>query len=352
MGRASVAIAALAGANARGQDSSIGTAVIVGQVKIKETGQPLGYSVISLPGSSRQLFTTERGTFTLWNLQAGVLKIRVKHIGYSPRDTVFTLGAADTLHLDVALSVLAIQLPSVHVAGTCGTKPANEATAGILTELFDQVQQNAERYRLLADSNPFQLLVYRVVGTRAGNGKIVAFSTDTVLRRAFPPTPYEPRHLIRETPATDSTRAGYDLSVPEIADFADSVFTSNHCFAFAGQRKIDDDSVIAVEFEPVPSLGNEIDFRGHDVRSCRRLPTGTRRSRADQHATEAAIARHAQHDHHGAIHRSTPGHRDGQSTAVEHSNAHRSSRTCRARAGHRHQVAERPTLIQSAQRDR
>lgn len=259
--RASVAIAALAATNVRAQDAALGTAVVIGQVKVKETGQPLGYSVISLPESGRQLFTSERGTFTLWNLRAGALRIRFKHIGYSPRDTVITLRDNDTLRVEMALSLLAIQLPTVHVSGTCGTKQADEATAGILTELFDQVQQNADRYRLLADSNPFKLVFHRVRGYRFGNDKIQATAVDSVTRAARPESPYRPRHVIQIGDAPDGSHT-YELAPPEIADFADTAFINNHCFTYAGQTLLDGDSLIAVEFEPVPSLKKEIDFRG------------------------------------------------------------------------------------------
>jgi hypothetical protein len=52
------------------------------------------------------------------------------------------------------------------------------------------------------------------------------------------------------------------LALPELPDFADTAFTNNHCFRYAGQGRYERDSVIQVEFEPVPWLDKEVDIRG------------------------------------------------------------------------------------------
>ena len=260
---AGVAVSALAASSVLAQTSPLGTAVVVGQTRLKETGEPLGYAVVALPALGRQLFSNDHGGFTLWNLPAGSLLIRFKHIGYAPRDTVVTLRDNDTLRIAFALAKLVIQLPAVRISGACRDKRPDERSDGILGELFDQVQQNADRYRLLADSNPFDLILYHVHGTRSRGGKIVATNIDTVKRGPFPFSPYTPRHLVRtEVDSGPEGRVRHFLAPPELADFADTAFVNNHCFTYAGQRVLDGDSVIAVDFEPVPSLKGEVDCHG------------------------------------------------------------------------------------------
>jgi hypothetical protein len=236
---------------------------VVGQVKTADTGQPLGYSVVALPSLSRQQFTSDQGGFTLWNVPAGRMVLRAKRIGYSPRDTTIDLRANDTLRLEIALSRLAIELPPVRVSGACGDTRPDDRTQANLAELFDQVQQNADRYRLLADSNPFLLIMYRVRGLRDMHGKILATEIDTIRRGPFPSSGYVPRHLIRTVIDSegDGQRHHY-LASPELADFADTAFANNHCFTYDGKRVVAGDSVIAVDFEPLPSLKGEVDFRG------------------------------------------------------------------------------------------
>lgn len=255
-------MAALASSSALAQGTALGTAVVVGQTTVKGSGEPLGYSVVVMPSLNRQLFTNDRGGFTLWNLSAGPLRIRFKHIGYAPRDTVVTLRDTDTLRIEIALAKLAIQLPAVHISGACGDKHPDERSAAILKDLFDQVQQNADRYRLLADSNPFSLTMYHLRGTRNGNAKIHATEIDTLTRGPFPFAPYIPRHLIHTEADSFGGPPNHYLAPPELADFADTAFVNNHCFTYAGQRMVDGDSVIAVDYEPVPSLKDEVDFRG------------------------------------------------------------------------------------------
>jgi carboxypeptidase-like protein len=259
--RSIAGIIAIAFSSLPAQAPTTGSAIVVGHTTHRETGDALGYAVISIPSLNRQQFANDRGGFTIRGLPAGPLRIRFKHIGNSPRDTVVTLHDNDTLHLEIALATIVIQLPSVRISGACGDKHPDERAAGILADLFDQVQQNADRYRLLADSNPFVMTIYRVRGSRTNGGKIVATSIDTVLRMPFPPQPYKPRHNVRLAEAELGGRSFY-LSVPELADFADTAFTNNHCFTYAGQKRVDGDSVIAVDFEPTPALKDEVDFRG------------------------------------------------------------------------------------------
>lgn len=52
------------------------------------------------------------------------------------------------------------------------------------------------------------------------------------------------------------------VKLPELADIADTAFTNNHCFSYAGQTRFGADSVVRVDFEPVSWLAKYIDFEG------------------------------------------------------------------------------------------
>jgi hypothetical protein len=52
------------------------------------------------------------------------------------------------------------------------------------------------------------------------------------------------------------------VTLPELPDLADTAFTNNHCFWYAGHERFESDSVIRVDFEPVPWLAKEIDLLG------------------------------------------------------------------------------------------
>jgi hypothetical protein len=239
---------------------NIGTGTILGVTLRTDRSEPLSYAVASIPSRGQQTFSNDNGIFTLRNLPADTVRLRFKHIGFASRDTVVRLGADDTLRLIIALTPLAIDLPAIKVSGACGDKKPDSVTAATLSDLFAQVTQNAERYRLLADSNPFKMLVHRVLGFRDTDGQIAALSIDTIVRGAFPKNTYLPGHLINEG-AENGKKTTY-LSVPELADFADTAFTNNHCFTYAGMHTLKGDTVVSVEFEPAPSIRSEVDFKG------------------------------------------------------------------------------------------
>ena len=234
-------------------------AVVSGQVVLKEGGQPLGFTTVSILSQGTQLLTNESGKFILLNLPAGEVRIRFKRIGFVPRDTAFTLAAGDTARIRIELTRLVIQLPAMLVSGKCTNESPRAEKPQILAELFDQVNQNAERLKLLAKQRPFVMYVYRMRGYRNRDNRIVATSIDTVVRHPLPPGPYQPRKVLRPD---DANEGGLVLALPELPDIADSAFTNHHCFSYAGQTRWEGDSVIKVDFEPVPWLNKEVDIKG------------------------------------------------------------------------------------------
>src|SRR4051812_13690680 len=209
----------LAGLISAGAAGFVGAqdAVVIGQTMVKETGSPLGYSVVSTALSA--LLTGESGKFLLRDLGPGPVKITVKHIGFSPRDTTITLAGHDTVHLEMGLSQLVIKLPEMLVNGSCTNEMPKETPPAVLAELFDQVRQNAERYRLLATAQPFALKVQRIRGYRMPDGRVAGQMTDTVIRDAFPAGPYEPKLVIRKSFLDKSM---WSIAVPELPDLADT----------------------------------------------------------------------------------------------------------------------------------
>ena len=233
------------------------TATVTGQVLLREADQPLPYTTVSVLSQATQFLTSETGRFTVTNLVPGEVRLRFKRIGFAPQDTVLTLAANDTARIVVRMTRVAIPLPAVLVSGKCTNEMPLAAREDVLVQLFDQVNQNAERFRLLAESKPFHMHIHRVRGFRNRDNKVVPMRTDTVVRGPLPAESYRPRNVLRR--ADDGE---WEIGVPELPDFADTAFTNNHCFFYAGQTRQGADSVIQVDFEPVPWLDKEIDIKG------------------------------------------------------------------------------------------
>jgi hypothetical protein len=236
------------------------TVAISGQVVLRDNGQPLGYTTIAVLSYGTQRLASDSGTFHLLDLAPGKVRFRFKRIGFAPKDTVLTLVAGETASLRIEMTRLDIQLPTVVVSAKCTNETPFEPKPGVLAELFDQVKQNAERMVLLAAAKPFVMRVTHVRGYRVREKPFAPFEELTTTRGPLPVVRYEPKRVAR--PYEINGRTVWGIHIPELADFADTAFTNNHCVRYAGQMRFDEDSVIAVNFEPVPWLDKEVDLKG------------------------------------------------------------------------------------------
>lgn len=280
---------------ARAQSASVSGEVLHG-----ESGAPLAYTSVSVLPQPAQLLTNEGGTFQITGLLAGQVRLRFKRIGFAPKDTVFTLAENESARVRIQMTRLVLQLPAVVVSGKCTDQTPFETRPAVLAELFDQVNQNAERMKLLAASKPFLIQLIRVRGTRDRSNGIVVVYKDTVMRRPLPPDPYRPRQVLRPGEGIDEGR--WLIALPEAPDIADTAFTNNHCFQYAGQTRFEEDSVIAVTFEPVPWLNKEVDIKGTlylrlqdyqlvgSLTKLNRIPAQFRRSGLHDYAVRARFA--------------------------------------------------------------
>lgn len=207
-----------------------------------------------------QLLTGESGTFMLHNLPAGEVRLRFKRIGFAPKDTALSVAANDTARIRIEMTRLAIRLPAMVVSGKCTERAPFEEKPAILAELFDQVKQNAEQVRLLTKDRPFLLQTIRIRGSRTRDKRVLATRIDTVMRPPVPADSYVPRRVLGRGEGVDA--AAWVVRVPELPDLADTAFTNNHCLQYAGQTRFDSDSVIRVDFEPVPWLNKDVDIQG------------------------------------------------------------------------------------------
>jgi hypothetical protein len=229
-------------------------ATVVGRVVGRESGEPVDYASVSVLTSGAQRLAGENGAFTLRDLLPGEVRLRFRRIGFAAKDTALVVGANDTVRVRVEMARLALELPAVVVHGACTDRTPFEDRPPVLAALFDQVIQNAERLRLLARERPFTI---EMSDTRGIPGR-TQMVTDTMVRGPLPAEPYKPRHILHDFLGRKNGRA----VLPELPDIADTAFTNNHCLWYAGQERFGSDSVIRVDFEPVPWLARHADFEG------------------------------------------------------------------------------------------
>jgi hypothetical protein len=247
------ACASAAASSARAQ-----TATITGQVVSREGSEPLGFTTVAVVSQGIQRLASESGTFTLRDLPAGDVRLRLSRIGFTPKDTTLTLRLDGAAHIHVEMTRLALRLPQVVVNGTCTDRTPFEARPADIAELLDQVRQNAERMRLLANERPFVFHAVSVGGYRDREHRIIgSANVDTLERGPLPLAAYVPRRIISR-----GRNGAQNVMLPELPHLADTAFTNNHCLWYAGHERFGSDSVIRVDFEPVPWLAKDVDFEG------------------------------------------------------------------------------------------
>jgi hypothetical protein len=217
-----------------------------GDVRARETQLPLPFSTIVLQPGGAGRFTNDSGVFAFADLAPGDYRLVVRAIGYLPFDTTITV-IDEPIVLHVVLRSVGIELPPVIViARACLDPGPPRDSQPELATIFDQLRENAARYRLLSDQYPFRYWIRRVTWdeprARAGD----SVSVDTLELRSDARTPYKPGGLITSQPGRRGTER--TLRLPTVIDLADSVFHAAHCFSFGGVDSVNGKPQWRVDF--------------------------------------------------------------------------------------------------------
>jgi hypothetical protein len=227
-----------------------------GTVVSAETGQPLSFSIVTLyPHVGRQ-FTDGGGTFAFDGAKPGTYLLSVRQIGYTPLDTQIVVGSDSTTKMRIALRHLAIELPPVTIAAGQCTNPGRPDSSDVaLLAVFDQLQENARRFELLADSYPFRYgleLTAREVTQRGDTGRP---EVRTLRFTSNDNHPYAVGRVVE--PAWGPWGSPVDMVVIHSADLQDlgnASFIANHCFRLTGRDTIGREPLVRIDFEPATRI--------------------------------------------------------------------------------------------------
>lgn len=226
-----------------------------GTVTSAETGQGLGYSIVTLyPVTGRQ-FTDAGGAFT-FGIAAGTYMLSVRQIGYTPLDTQLVIHADTTVN--VALRRLAIELPPVTIAALPCTEPGvpDSSDASLLT-VFEQLQENARRYELLARSYPFRYdleIAERTVNQRGDTGKPNRWKLHFSSRDT---RPYQVGRVIEPAWGPWRNPMGTHLiHDTDLSDLGNETFIANHCFNLAGTDTLGGQEWVRIDFQPASHIAS------------------------------------------------------------------------------------------------
>lgn len=245
---------------AEAQQPQPGTAVIRGSVVDAETGAPLAYSIVVLEPPGSQRFTDQAGAVTFRGLTPGRYHVVARQIGYSPLDTAVAAPPGGVVVVRLALTRLAIELAVVTVTGTrrCLVPgPPDTVTTPKLAAVFGQVIENARRFKLMADSYPYQAQMLRTLKTGRWDGSSTRpwwRNTDTIVQESRVEWHYQPGKIVAW--GSEELFGEQVVRLPGLRDFADSAFQYTHCFLLAGRDTLYDEPLIRLDFTPAVSLGS------------------------------------------------------------------------------------------------
>jgi hypothetical protein len=229
-----------------------------GVVRAAESGDPLGFSTVNLVPVFGKRFTDQRGAFVFDSVPRGLYLLSVRQIGYVPLDTQIVVAGEPAVLLSIMLRHLAVELPAITVTGrsicTRPGPPDREVTPA-LAAVFDQLQENARRLELLADSYPFRFRLERAFRGVNKRGDSLRAEIDTVdLESKETRRPYRPGRVVGQ--GTGPFRDRRVVSLPSLHEFGDSAFLHNHCFRLAGRDTVEGETLVRIDFEPAEAISS------------------------------------------------------------------------------------------------
>lgn len=218
---------------------------------------PLAHSMVSLQPVGRQTFTDDLGRFAFPGLPPGRYRLRVAHLGFTPTELAVTIPPDTTpTRVRVPLDPVQVRLAAVRVTADApcvapgAPDPAIEREFSII---FQQLEQNAQQYRLLADSFPYGYHEERTSFAVRGDSVVESVHTDTVfLRSDKPGWRYRPGRVV----STDFITRQRSMHLPTLSDFASDDFVRNHCFRFGGTATSEDRDVVRIDFRAADRLAS------------------------------------------------------------------------------------------------
>jgi hypothetical protein len=117
--------------------------------------------------------------------------------------------------------------------------------------IFQQLEQNAQQYRLLADSFPYAYHEERTNFAVRGDSVLESVHTDTVMLRSDKPGwTYRPGRVI----STDFITRERTMHLPTLSDFASDRFVKNHCFRYGGVAQTPEGDAVRIDFRAAQKL--------------------------------------------------------------------------------------------------
>jgi hypothetical protein len=244
------------------------TGHVEGRVVDKLAGVALPFSGVSIVGQSADRLTSDSGAFQL-EAAPGTIHLRIRHVGFTPTDTQLVVRANDTTRVTIELTRIPVTLAAMRVTDApCRLPGAPIAAGDALPQVFEQLQLNAEQFRLVSSQYPFNSVVERRFSHLVEEPKTektpdaapaladtveVVTKTDSINVPSDQRWHYKPGDIIVISGAS-VLGVRYAVMIPTLAVFADAEFVKHHCFHDAGEATVDGQTFRRVDFRAAEDI--------------------------------------------------------------------------------------------------
>jgi hypothetical protein len=119
--------------------------------------------------------------------------------------------------------------------------------------MFDQLQEHARRFALLADSFPFDYELEQTLREVNARGDTLRPSVRTLRLGSRDDRPYEVGRVV--TPGRGAWGDVWVVRTPSLEEFGNPRFVEAHCFYLSGLDTIEGETLVRIDFEPLTTLG-------------------------------------------------------------------------------------------------
>jgi TonB-linked SusC/RagA family outer membrane protein len=116
----SVLLAALLVLGIAAEASAQTAGAVRGRITDEMSGQPIVGVQVSVVGTQRGTITDQNGVYLIPGVPAGQHQVRIQHIGYGSTTRSVTIGAGETVTLDLRLQTAVIDMQEIVVTGVAG----------------------------------------------------------------------------------------------------------------------------------------------------------------------------------------------------------------------------------------
>ena len=199
-------------------------------------------------GTGQHRLTDERGQVRLAWPNDGELRLRVRQVGYQPRQRTLRQANVNNGVATFAMSKVVYVISTVKSTSRCSTV-ADSASRELSMSELDQLKQAAEKYDQFRKVYPFEATVERRTAAVEPNGSVKRIVTAKEKFRSENWEAYKPGDIIQY-------EFGGIFHVPLLflSTLGDSVFWEHHCFIARGVESYQGARVVRLEFSPTTDI--------------------------------------------------------------------------------------------------